>query len=83
MTDNNNKNKQEIEKIGQLLHKLGSPLSTVIGYAQLLEQKLASGKVTDKERQWLKSLREESLKVRDLVNEISKTADRIRQKDSK
>jgi light-regulated signal transduction histidine kinase (bacteriophytochrome) len=83
MTDDNDKNKQEVEKIGRLLHKLGSPLSTVIGYAQLLEQKLASGKITNKEKQWLKSLREESFKLRDLVNDISETVDRIRQKDPK
>lgn len=56
-------------KVRKIIHDINSPLTSVIGYSQLLERKLPEGK----EKEWSRKLHEDSLRLKDLMLELSDT----------
>jgi nitrogen-specific signal transduction histidine kinase len=64
-------NKKDMEEIEEILHKINSPLSTVIGYSQLLERSMDKGNLSEKEKKWARSLVTESLRIKDLMQKLS------------
>jgi signal transduction histidine kinase len=56
-------------KIRDLIHKINSPLTTVIGYSELLERR----EIGEKEKEWAKKIHAETLRIKDLIKELSDT----------
>ncbi len=60
-----------------LIHKINSPITTIMGFSEFLTRK----DIGEKEKDWAKKIHEEALKLKDLVKElsdtISKTPDRL------
>jgi len=50
-------------------HELKTPLTSINGYIQLLEKRIVSSNL-EKEKGWLKSLRQESLRLTRMVDEL-------------
>jgi signal transduction histidine kinase len=61
-----------IAYLKDMVHKINSPLTTVIGYSQLLERKRIS-EMGDKEEEWLKIMNEELLRIKSYMIEISES----------
>lgn len=56
-------------KIRDLIHKINSPLTTIMGYSELLKRRNTG----EKEKDWAKKIHEETLRLKDLIKELSDT----------
>jgi signal transduction histidine kinase len=56
-----------------IIHKINSPLTTIIGYSQLLNRKISKGtrNLEEKDVEWLKTIEGEALKIKELMQELS------------
>jgi two-component system sensor histidine kinase VanS len=57
----------DMEKILKVIHDINTPLSTVLGYSELLEKR----DLPEKEKEWIKKIHSESLRIKDLMKDLS------------
>lgn len=57
------------EEVNKLIHDIKSPLTSVIGYSELLLRKNPA----DKEGEWLTKLHEDALRIKDMMQKLSDT----------
>ena len=57
------------EEVNKLIHDIKSPLTSVIGYSELLLRKNPAGK----EGEWLTKLHDDALRIKDMMQKLSDT----------
>jgi signal transduction histidine kinase len=57
------------DEINKLIHDIKSPLTSVIGYSELLLRKSPAGK----EGEWILKLHEDALRIKDMMQKLSDT----------
>ncbi len=62
-------NRLKSEFLASMSHELRTPLHTIIGFAELLAEEL-EGPLNEKQKRFLKHVREDSLHLLDLINDI-------------
>lgn len=56
-----------IKEIREIIHKINSPITTIIGFSELLLKR----EIGDKEKEWVEKIHKESHRLKDLVKELS------------
>lgn len=69
-------NENKSEKIKELVHQANTPLTTCLGYVQMLSKKLENAdKIEPAHKDWLKTVESELTRIKDLLKRISSEAD--------
>ncbi|KKS16890.1 MAG: hypothetical protein UU77_C0003G0006 [candidate division WWE3 bacterium GW2011_GWC1_41_7] len=70
-----------IKKIRDLLHNVNSPITTIMGYSELIQRKYTEGNINDPEKviDWIKAIHGETLRIRDYVKDISEEVSEIKE----
>jgi signal transduction histidine kinase len=58
---------KKYEEIKKLVHDIKSPLTSVIGYSELLLRKKPGGKDGD----WINNLHEDALRIKEMLEKLS------------
>ena len=55
------------DEINKLIHDIKSPLTSIIGYSELLQRKKLEGK----EGEWVENLHNDSLRIKEMMEKLS------------
>jgi len=72
------KNAKDIDtkKIREIIHKVNSPITTIMGYSELIQRRFSQGidgssDANEKIVKWVKAIHDEALRIKDFVKELS------------